>query len=124
LQRKLTGPADENGIPAVSPKDIIRVSAAEIAKCDFALVRITSPQNGNPTYMGFGGVTTDGSKYTYLPISLQYRPYTANSEFVRKESIGGDMVEVTETSPEGYGDIKSLVKENRSYFGKTADHQE
>jgi beta-glucosidase len=120
LAKKLTGPADENGIPVVSPKDIIRVSAAEIAKCDFALVRITSPQNGNPTYMGFGGVTTDGSKYTYLPISLQYRPYTASSEFVLKESIGGDMVEVTESSAEGYGDIKSLVKENRSYFGKTA----
>jgi beta-glucosidase len=70
--------------------------------------------------MGFGGITTDGKKYTYLPISLQYRPYTANSEFVRKESIGGDMNEVTETSPDGYGNIKSLVKENRSYFGKTA----
>ena len=70
--------------------------------------------------MGFGGVTTDGKKYTYLPISLQYRPYTANSEFVRMESIGGDMIEVTETSPDGYGDIKTLKKENRSYFGKTA----
>jgi beta-glucosidase len=119
LAKKLTGPADENGIPVVSPKDIIRASATEIAKCDFALVRITSPQNGNPTNMGFGGVTTDGSKYTYLPISLQYRPYTASSEFVLRESIGGDMVEVTESSAEGYGDIKSLVKENRSYFGKT-----
>jgi beta-glucosidase len=70
--------------------------------------------------MGFGGVTTDGKEYTYLPISLQYRPYTANSEFVRKESIGGDMIEVTETSPDGYGDTKRLVKENRSYFGKNA----
>ncbi len=120
LAKKLTGPADDKGNRTVSPKDIIRASAAEIAKCDFALVRITSPQNGNPTYMGFGGITTDGSKYTYLPISLQYRPYTANSEFVRLESIGGDMIEVTETSPDGYGDIKTLVKENRSYFGKTA----
>jgi beta-glucosidase len=119
LAGKLSGPVDEKGIPTISPKDIIRASAAEIAKCDFALVRITSPQNGNPTYMGFGGITNDGKEYTYLPISLQYRPYTASSGFVRKESIGGDMVEVTETSDEGYGDIKSLVKENRSYFGKT-----
>jgi beta-glucosidase len=70
--------------------------------------------------MGFGGITTDGRKYTYLPISLQYRPYTANSEFVRRESIGGDMIEVTETSPDGYGDIKTRIKENRSYYGKTA----
>lgn len=120
LAKKLTGPKDDKGNPTVSPNDIIRASAAEIAKCDFALVRITSPQNGNPTYMGFGGITTDGQKYTYLPISLQYRPYTANSEFVRKESLGGDMIEVTETSPDGYGDLKSKVKENRSYFGKTA----
>jgi len=120
LAGKLTGPADEKGNPTLSPNDIIRASAAEIAKCDFALVRITSPQNGNPTYMGFGGVTTDGKEYTYLPISLQYRPYTANSEFVRLVSIGGDMIEVTEKSPDDYGDLKTLVKENRSYFGKTA----
>ena len=120
LAGKFTGPKDDKGNPTVSPKDIIRASAAEIAKCDFALVRMTSPQNGNPTYMGFGGITTDGKKYTYLPISLQYRSYTANSEFVRRESIGGDMIEVTETSPDGYGDTKTLKKENRSYFGKTA----
>jgi len=120
LAGKFTGPKDDKGNPTVSPKDIIRASAAEIAKCDFALVRMTSPQNGNPTYMGFGGITSDGKKYTYLPISLQYRPYTANSEFVRRESIGGDMIEVTETSSDGYGDTKTLKKENRSYFGQTA----
>ena len=120
LATKLTGPKDDKGNATVAPKDIIRASAAEIAKCDFAIVRITSPQNGNPTYMGFAGVTTDGKEYTYLPISLQYRPYTANSEFVRKESLGGDMKEVTESSSDGYGDTKRLVKENRSYFGKTA----
>jgi beta-glucosidase len=120
LATRLTGPKDDKGNPTVSPRDIIRASGSKIAQCDFALVRITSPQNGNPTYMGFGGVTTDGQKYTYLPISLQYRPYTANSEFVRKESLGGDMIEVTETSSEGYGDLKTLVKENRSYFGRSA----
>lgn len=120
LASRLTGPVDEKGNTTISPRDIIRASAAEIAGCDFALVRITSPQNGNPTYMGFAGVTTDGREYEYLPISLQYRPYTANSEFVRKESIGGDMKEITVSSPDGYGDMKSLVKENRSYFGKTA----
>jgi beta-glucosidase len=119
LASTFTGPVDEKGNPTLSPKDILRTPSAEIAKCDFAIVRITSPQNGNPTYMGFGGITTDGNKYTYLPISLQYRPYTANSEFVRRESIGGDMIEVTETSPDGYGDLKTLKKENRSYFGRT-----
>jgi beta-glucosidase len=50
----LTGPADDAGNPTLSPNDIIRASAADIAKCDFAVVRITSPQSGNATYMGFG----------------------------------------------------------------------
>jgi beta-glucosidase len=121
LAATLTGPADSAGKPTLSPNDIVRASAADIAKCDFALVRITSPQNGNPTYMGFGGVTTAGDKYAYLPISLQYRPYTANSASVRKESIAGDMVEVTETlfNDGADGQVKTLKKENRSYFGKT-----
>ncbi len=30
------------------------------------------------------------------------------------------MIEVTEKSADDYGDLKTLVKENRSYFGKTA----
>jgi len=60
LAEKLTGPKDDKGTPTISPNDIRRASSAEIAKCDFALVRMTSPQNGNPTYMGFGGITTDG----------------------------------------------------------------
>lgn len=118
LSKTLTGPKDAEGNRTVSPNDIIRASAAKIAGCNFALIRITSPQNGNPTYMGYGGVTTDGKKFTYLPISLQYRPYTANSKSVRLESLGGDMIEATEKSE--YGDLKTMVKENRSYFGKTA----
>jgi beta-glucosidase len=127
LADKFTGPMDNKGNPTLSPNDIKRASAAEIAKCDFAIVRITSPQNGNPTFSEFGGMRDDGQqsgvsaderqKYTYLPISLQYRPYTANSEFVRRESLGGDMIEVTEKSADG--ETKKMVKENRSYFGKT-----
>lgn len=127
LADKYTGPADEKGNPTLSPNDIIRASKEEIAKCDFAIVRITSPQNGNPTFDEFGGMRDDSNenvdidaeraKYVYLPISLQYRPYTANSEFVRRESIGGDMIEVKEKTANG--ETKKLVKENRSYFGKT-----
>ena len=115
------------GNPTLSPNDIIRASKEEIAKCDFAIVRISSPQNGNPTFMESGGMRdggpgsvgsiSDRQEFTYLPISLQYRPYTANSEFVRRESLGGDMIEVTEESADG--EAKKLVKENRSYFGKT-----
>jgi beta-glucosidase len=122
-----TGPVDREGNPTLSPEDIIRVSAEEIAQCDFAIVRISNPKNGNPTFMESGGMRegpgsigsiTDRQEYTYLPISLQYRPYTADSEFVPRESIGGDMIELTEETTEG--DTKKMVKENRSYFGETA----
>jgi beta-glucosidase len=128
LADTLTGPEDREGNPTLSPDDIIRASIEEIASCDFALVRITNPQNGNPTFMESGGMRdggpgsqssiTDREEFTYRPISLQYRPYTADSESVRRESLGGDMIEVTEKSPDG--EIKKLVKENRSYFGETA----
>jgi beta-glucosidase len=128
LAGTFTGPANREGNPTLSPNDIIRASKEEIARSDFAIVRITNPKNGNPTFMESGGIRdggpgsvgsiSDRQEFTYLPISLQYRPYTADSEFVRRESIGGDMIEVTEKSPDG--DSKALVKENRSYFGETA----
>jgi beta-glucosidase len=122
LVDKYTGPDDREGNSTLSPNDIIRASKEEIAQCDFAIVRISNPKNGNPTFMESGGMRegpgsvgsiTDREEFTYLPISLQYRPYTADSEFVRRESIGGDMIKVTENGTE------QLVKENRSYFGET-----
>ena len=122
LADRLTGPADRAGNPTLSPNDIIRASKEAIAQCDFAIVRISNPKNGNPTFMESGGMRegpgsigsiTDREEFTYLPISLQYRPYTADSEFVRRESLGGDMIEVTENG------TPKLVKENRSYFGQT-----
>jgi beta-glucosidase len=123
LAGTFTGPADREGNPTLSPDDIIRASKKEIAQCDFAIVRINNPKNGNPTFVESGGMRdggpesvgsiSDREEFTYLPISLQYRPYTADSEFVRRESLGGDMIEVTENGTE------KLVKENRSYFGET-----
>jgi len=123
LAETYTGPADSEGNPTLSEEDILRASEEEIAKCDFAIVRISNPKNGNPTFTESRGmrdteqlsinVEEERKTFKYLPISLQYRPYTANSEFVRKESLGGDMIEVIEN------DIMQLVKENRSYFGKT-----
>jgi beta-glucosidase len=123
LADTFTGTADRDGNPTLSPDDIIPASKEEIARCDFAIVRISNPKNGNPTFMESGGMRgggpgsvgsiSDREEFTYLPISLQYRPYTADSEFVRQESLGGDMIKMTEN------DTEKLVKENRSYFGKT-----
>ncbi len=127
LADTFTGPVDRDGNPTLSADDIIPASKEEIAQCDFAIVRISNPKNGNPTFMESGGMRdggpgsvgsiSDREEFTYLPISLQYRPYTADSEFVRRESIGGDMIEITEKLADG--DTKKLVKENRSYFGET-----
>ena len=63
-------------------------------EADFALVCIDSPITD-------GGYTEEEG---YIPISLQYRPYTAHS--ARKESIG-------------QGDFREKDAPNRSYLGKT-----
>ena len=111
-----TGPADADGKATVTANDIVRASAEEIAACDFALVRIKSPQNGNPT-TGYTAEMTVPETYEYLPISLQYRPYTADNMYVRFESIGG---QITMKEVEGVYGIETVYeKENRSYFGKT-----
>ena len=123
LAATFSGPNDKEANPTLSPDDIIRASKEDIAQCDFAIVRITNPKNGNPTFMESGGMRegpgsmgsiTDREDFKYLPISLQYRPYTADSKYVRRESLGGDLIEVTENG------IMKLIKENRSYFGQTA----
>lgn len=124
LVETYTGPTDKQGNPTLMPQDIVRAPDEEIASCDFAIVRISNPKNGNPTFMESGGMRPGGpgsvgsitsrEDFTYLPISLQYRPYTAKSQFVRKESIGGDSIEIVKNG------AKKWVKENRSYYNGTA----
>ena len=63
-------------------------------EADFALVRIESPLTD-------GGYTAEEG---YIPVSLQYRPYTAKT--ARAESIG-------------QGDFRETDAPNRSYRGKT-----
>ncbi|HQA97550.1 MAG TPA: glycoside hydrolase family 3 C-terminal domain-containing protein, partial [Clostridia bacterium] len=103
-----SGPADEDGNPTMIAADIIPPSDEELAKCDFALVFISAPSTGT----GFDSATS-----TYIPKSLQYRPYTANGLYVRKNSIGGNIITVEVQDTYGAQSIKTV--ENRSYFGKT-----
>lgn len=105
----LTGPADEKGNPTVSMDDIVRASDAELAACDFAFVKISSPSDANS---GYNNATEE-----YLPISLQYRPYSATSQYVRTQSLGGKQIEVSIESP--YGAQTVYETENRSYYGKS-----
>ena len=100
---------DENGNPRFMASDIIRASADEIATCDIAIVGMSNP---------FVGSTYDAEAGTWYPASLQYAEYTADSQYVRQESLSGDLVK--KEIPSVYGTTVQEVKENRSYYGNTA----
>lgn len=114
----LTGPEDDEGNATPSEDDVVRASAEEIAACDYALVIVTNPRND-----GDGGDTSMGQGYdeetnTYIPISLQYGEYTADSQDVRDPSLAGDTVEEEVSNP--YGTQIATTQENRSYYGQSA----
>ncbi len=108
-----TGDADSDGNPTYTSQDIIRASADELAEVDMALCIINNPINAGKESTGFG---YDGT--SYFPISLQYGDYTADSESVRRQSLSGNTSTVEINDP--YGGSTSITKENRSYFGKSA----
>ena len=83
--------------------NVVSYTTPDLADVDVVLVGMDSPDNGSPfTQAGF-----DQETQSYYPLSLQYRPYTADGPNVRTTSIGGD------TLADG-------SKENRSYFGATS----
>ena len=111
-----TGPVDANGEPTYAYEDIIRATAEEIASCDYAIIMDTSPKNyggvdGNPGY--------DEETETYIPISLQYGSYTADSSSVRTVSIAGPLEDVEIENPYGTQYVKQQA--NISYFGEKAN---
>ena len=69
----------------------------DLSGVDLALVGMDSPTESK---------ARDDETNTYYPLSLQYRPYTADSEGVRTESLSGDI-------------LADGTKENRSYYGNT-----
>lgn len=78
-------------------------TAPDLSDVDMVIVGLDNPNNGG--VFASQGLTEkeDGSR-SWWTVSLQYRPYTADGENVRKTSIAGD------TQPDG-------SKENRSYYG-------
>lgn len=59
----------------------------------------------------------DSENDEWMPITLQYRPYTADADVVEEDSLTGDViVEVTE-SP--YGPVENKTMENRGYYDAT-----
>ncbi len=113
LNVTLTGPADEEGNPTVSYEDIIKATPEELALCDYAIVFTKTPENFT---LGRYGGGHDGEKY--IPISLQYGPYTADSSSVRTESVA-KAFEIEEK--EGTYGIEIVTTEHdMSYFGESA----
>lgn len=100
LAETLTGPTDADGKPTPALEDLTRLTAADIADCDCVLVCAAAPANASSRR----GQDENGE---FIPLSVQYRPYTADSEFVRKTSIAGDK-------------LADGTQENRSYFGKSS----
>ncbi len=89
---------DRDGKPMAAVTDIERLAPAEVAKADMVLAVIDNPTNAGNQFDGLGC----DEQGNFIPLSLQYKPYTADSAAVRKASIAHD---------EG---------ENRSYFGRSA----
>ena len=100
LAEMLTGPEDANGNPTPAEADLTRLTAADVADCDYVLVCAAAPSNASARR----GKDEDGN---YIPLSVQYRPYTADNEYVRQVSLAGDILE-------------DGTMENRSYYGKTS----
>lgn len=85
---------------------VVSYTAPDLTDVDLVLVGMDSPNSGG-TFTNAGlTVAEDGTK-TWTPLSLQYRPYTADGENVRRTSISGDILE-------------DGTVENRSYYGNTA----
>ena len=88
--------------------DITRADAAALADVQYAVIKVQNPQDAFGGSSGgasmFGG--DSGEPLEWHPVSLQYRPYTADGPSVKKESIAGDILD-------------DGTKENRSHFGKS-----
>lgn len=87
---------------------VVSYTAPDLADVDMVIVGMESPDNGsNFSNAGLVDPAAAPEAQEFYPLSLQYRPYTADGPNVRKESIAGL------TLADG-------SKQNRSYFGKTS----
>ena len=99
--------------------DIVRTTAEQLADVKYAVIRIKNPQDA---FDGVGGASSSfggaaGEAVTYLPISLQYRPYTADGANVRQVSLAGDPADGK--SWYEHGTESGVAMENRSYYGNS-----
>lgn len=96
----LTDPEPLAGEKDLTAANVVRRSATEVADCDVVLVFAKPPANAS-------ALAGRDESLGYVPLSLQYRPYVADSEYVRRASLAGDA-------------LAGGTRENRSYVGKTS----
>ena len=82
-----------------------KVVRPDLSNVDKVIVGMRSPNNGS--LFNQSGMVVEDNQQKFYPLSLQYRPYTADGENVRKVSIAGDIIDG--------------VQQNRSYFGATSN---
>lgn len=82
-------------------EQVVSYTAPDLSDVDAVLVGMRSPNNG--IYHAAPGFDVETEEY--YPITLQYRPYTADGDNVREVSISGNILD-------------DGTRENRSYFGK------
>ena len=76
-----------------SEADITRLTAEELADCKYAIVKVNNPKDayqgvqGGPSFMTVVMGTEPEPGPYWKPLSLQYRPFTADQDYVRKESL-------------------------------------
>ena len=113
LADTLTGPADaKTGEATPAREDLTRLTAADIADVDYVLVCAKAPSNADPR----SAKDADGN---FIPLSLQYRPYTADADVIRKQSLAGDPADGSKWAE--HETAKGVAIENRSYYGRTSD---
>ncbi|MDD2957127.1 MAG: glycoside hydrolase family 3 N-terminal domain-containing protein [Lachnospiraceae bacterium] len=98
---------DADGNAIYVPEDIIRASAEDIASCEYAIVSMKAPYTDGTT-------DEDGN---YLPASMQYEEYTADTAPEEAIANGSEIVEISDGY---YGVTTQEVEEDRSYQGNTA----
>ena len=106
-------PAADNASsdPVYQASDAVMPSDEELAQCQYAILVVDCPTGESSMT-----VNEDGS-VTCTPASLQYRPYTADGDNVRRESIAGNVIGSANGTV--WDKQSGGSKENRSHFGQT-----
>ncbi len=102
-----TGDADADGNATYLESDIVRPTADDLADVQYAVIEIQNPQDA---YTGYEEAE-DGT-ITWKPITMQYRPYTADSDAVPQSAIGDTLEDGTMDSRDHYGESTYATNES------------